>query len=101
MRRAPVVFLAIHVGLGIIALSSGCGSAPPPTKPVVVAPTPVTAPAATAPDPAPPDLRLPTTVRPLRHEVTLSIDPSTEDFTGEISIELDVKEPTSVIWLHG
>src|SRR5882724_5512223 len=102
MRRAPAVaFLLIHLGLGIIALTSGCGSTAQPIKPPVVTPTPDPAPVATVPDPAPPELRLPTTVRPLHHEVSLVIDPSTEDFTGSITIDLAVSEATSVVWLHG
>jgi alanyl aminopeptidase len=53
------------------------------------------------PDPAPPELRLPATIKPTRHDVTLTIDPSSTDFTGTITIELDVAEPTSVVWLNG
>ncbi len=104
MRRAPVAFLAVHVGLGLIALSSACGPGkqPPPAKPIVVGPPAGSGSAKEAgPDPAPPDLRLPTTVRPLHHDVALTIDPTTEDFTGTITIDLDVTTESSVIWLHG
>jgi len=103
MRRASFAFVAVHVGLGLIALTSGCGSsAPPPAKPAPAVAPPADAAVAEAPDdPAPPELRLPTTIRPTHYDVSLKIDPASEDFTGEISILIDVDEPTSVIWLHG
>jgi alanyl aminopeptidase len=91
MRRALLVVLV------------SCGSNPPPAYKVQV-PPPADAPAKTAdpvPDPAPPELRLPATIRPTRHDVTLTLDPASADFTGTITIELDVLEPTSVVWLHG
>ena len=53
------------------------------------------------PDPAPPELRLPSTIKPLKHDVTLTLDPAAADFTGTITIDLDVAEATSVVWLHG
>jgi aminopeptidase N len=83
-----------------ILVACGSGSQPPAKPPVVVAPPPVDA-AAPLPDPAPPELRLPSTVRPLRHDVVLTLDPAAEEFTGTITIEIDVKEVTSVLWLHG
>src|SRR5688500_4013008 len=52
------------------------------------------------PDPTPPELRLPATVKPLRNEVVLTLDPATEDFTGTIAIDLELTEPTSVVWLN-
>jgi len=88
--------------LGLVVLAC-CGSPQQPPKPIV-APAPdaaVTTAATPAPDPAPPKLRLPTTIRPTRHDVMLTIDPSSADFTGTITIELDVSAPTSVIWLSG
>ena len=89
---------AIFVGVVV-----ACGSTPPPSK-VSVAPPPSDATVKVAeptPDPAPPELRLPATIKPTRHDVTLTIDPSSADFTGTITIELDVAEPTSVVWLNG
>ncbi len=87
----------------LLVLVVSCGSNKPPESKVKVPPPTPDAPAVAepAPDPAPPELRLPTTIKPTRHDVTLAIDPAASDFTGTITIELDVTEPTSVIWLHG
>ncbi len=90
MRRALLILLV------------SCGSNPPPASKVHVPPPADAAVAADpVPDPAPPELRLPTTIKPTRHDVTLTLDPASEDFSGTITIELDVLEPTSVVWLHG
>ena len=83
--------------LGVGACSSG--SAPKVNEPTVAAkPAAITVPA--TPDPAPPELRLPTTARPLRNEVELAIDPNIEDFTGTITTQLEVTAPTAVLWLN-
>lgn len=52
-----------------------------------------------APD-APPTLRLPGDVRPLRQTVELAIDPNSETFAGAIDIQLDVTRDTSLLWLN-
>jgi alanyl aminopeptidase len=49
---------------------------------------------------SPPALRLPGTVRPVRQAIELTIDPSLEAFSGSVAIELDVRKPTSVLWLN-
>ncbi len=49
----------------------------------------------------PPPGRLPDTVRPTRYRLTLSIDPRQSEFSGETAIDVDVREPLSIIWLHG
>jgi alanyl aminopeptidase len=48
----------------------------------------------------PPSLRLPDTVKPVRYSVELTIVPSEESFRGSIDIEIEVKKPTSIIWLN-
>jgi alanyl aminopeptidase len=53
-----------------------------------------------APAPEPPKLRLPTTAAPTSYSAELSIDPSKDRFRGTVSIELRVKEKTSVLWLN-
>ncbi len=68
-------------------------AAPPPRS---AASTDASAPA----PPAPPVLRLPATARPLRYDLDLTIVPSRETFTGTISIDLQIAEPTSVLWLN-
>jgi alanyl aminopeptidase len=94
MRRALIALVVV-----------ACGSNPP-TAPKII-PPPVAgfgdAPVVTepVPDPAPPELRLPDTIRPLKHEVQLTLDPSADSFTGTITIDIDVRAETSVVWLHG
>jgi len=88
--------------LPALALLAACSSAAP--KPAA-APAPTPAPVAVAPAPkaapTPPDLRLPTTVRPTHNTVELTLDPASEDFTGSITTALDIAQPTDVIWLDG
>ena len=38
-------------------------------------------------------------MRPTHNTVELALDPSSEDFTGAITTELTIAEPTSTIWL--
>jgi cytosol alanyl aminopeptidase len=53
-------------------------------------------------DPAdPPKLRLPKTFAPTGYTATLAIDPARDTFDGVIAIAGEVKDTTSVIWLHG
>ena len=49
---------------------------------------------------APPVLRLPDGVRPLRYAVELTIRPAESDFRGQIDIEIEVKQPAAVLWLN-
>src|SRR5262245_19515536 len=49
----------------------------------------------------PPEVELPEGVRPKHYSATLSIDPTKETFTGKITIDVETKSPTKVIWLHG
>lgn len=52
------------------------------------------------PTEAPPDLRLPDAVKPLRQVVELSLDPSVETYSGTIEVELEIRRPTNVVWLN-
>jgi peptidase M1-like protein/ERAP1-like protein len=45
--------------------------------------------------------RLPDTVAPQRYHVTVDVDPRREDFAGRTEIVIALREPSSVIWLHG
>lgn len=45
--------------------------------------------------------RLPAGIAPTHYRLSLTIDPSTESFSGEVSIRVNVKTPTRNIWLHG
>ena len=89
-RLAPLLLIA--------ACSSTPARAPAPPAPPPEKPAPAPAPVAKAP-PTPPELRLPTTVQPKHNTVDLTIDPTTEDFTGTIATELEIEKPTDVIWL--
>ena len=50
----------------------------------------------------PPKLRLNEVekVTPVGYRADLTLDPQKDDFTGTVSIRLDVKEATSIIWLN-
>ncbi|HSN71186.1 MAG TPA: M1 family metallopeptidase, partial [Steroidobacteraceae bacterium] len=45
--------------------------------------------------------QLPDTVVPTRYELDLTIDPRSEGFSGETTIDVDVRTPTRTVWLHG
>jgi alanyl aminopeptidase len=50
--------------------------------------------------PAPPSFTLPDDVVPRKYVADLTIDPSNETFEGYMRIEVELKKPTSVIWLN-
>ncbi|HEV7555257.1 MAG TPA: M1 family aminopeptidase [Kofleriaceae bacterium] len=82
---------------GLLVMVFGCSSHPATTTPPPVAPVAPVAEVA----PIPPTLRLPAGVaRPTHQDVDLVIDPASEDFTGQVAIELDVLAPTKVLWLN-
>jgi hypothetical protein len=49
---------------------------------------------------APPTLRLPSDVRPVRQKVELSLDPGSETYTGAIDVVLEVTRETPLLWLN-
>ena len=49
---------------------------------------------------APPALRLPEEVRPLRYDAQLTLRPEESAFRGRIEIEVEVRRPTPVVWLN-
>ncbi|HEV8269140.1 MAG TPA: M1 family metallopeptidase [Thermoanaerobaculia bacterium] len=51
--------------------------------------------------PVPPKLRLPATARPTKELVDLTIIPSETTFRGVVDVDVVLKEPTSLLWLHG
>jgi alanyl aminopeptidase len=53
-----------------------------------------------APPPAPPKLRLPAGVVPVRYSADWTIDPARDRFDGRVEIELSVARPTPVVWLN-
>ena len=50
--------------------------------------------------PAPPKLRLPAGVAPVRYAAELWIDPAKERFDGKIQIEISLKEERGTVWLN-
>jgi cytosol alanyl aminopeptidase len=40
-------------------------------------------------------------VMPQRYQLDLTIQPDQEHFSGSVSIDLDIRAPTQLIWLHG
>jgi len=49
---------------------------------------------------APPTLRLPGGVAPVRYALDWTVDPASDTFEGRIEIDLSVARPTPVIWLN-
>jgi aminopeptidase N len=85
----------------LLAVLAACGS------PEAVRPAPVAVPAAQPPsaaaavaDPAPPALRLPGDVAPVRYALELTIVPDQPTAAGRIRIAAEVVRPTRVIWLN-
>ncbi len=87
-----------HLRSLTVVAAAGCGGTPAST-PIVASPPPVAVAPQPVVDPKPPELRLPTIAHPLRYQVDLALDPTSEDFTGAITTELEVTTPSSVLWL--
>lgn len=76
-----------------LAACSGSGDAP--TEPAA------TSPKETSGDLVAPVARLGDKVVPTKYDIELTIDPSRDAFTGNVSIDVQISEPTNAIWLHG
>lgn len=50
--------------------------------------------------PAPPELKLPDTVVPVRYEVQLTLDPDADEYSGTIGIEVRIAAPTDLVWIN-
>lgn len=48
-----------------------------------------------------PTLRLPDIARPIAYQVDLVLDPRRPTFTGTVVIEVEVTQPSTVLWLNG
>jgi alanyl aminopeptidase len=88
-----------HVAAILAAAVAAC-AAPRREAPAVATGRPSGV-AAAPPGEAPPALRLPSDVRPLRYAIDLAIDPAREGFSGTAAIEIALARPRSAIWLHG
>src|SRR4051812_45875321 len=80
----------------LVALAACAGDppllAPPPAPPVALS---------ASESPPPPELRLPTTVAPVRYQATIALVPSEPGFQGTIAIDLALTKAQSLIWLNG
>src|SRR5207253_4351608 len=87
----------------LLSIAIGCAGAPKQAPPPVAAPTPAPAAALRPPEPpeAPPLLRLPREVHPVRYTLSMRIVPTEERFSGTADIEVQLDAPRSVVWLHG
>src|SRR5437899_1682803 len=87
----------------LLSIAIGCAGAPKQAPPPVAAPTPAPAAALRPPEPpeAPPLLRLPREVHPVRYTLSMRIVPTEERFSGTADIEVELDAPRSVLWLHG
>jgi cytosol alanyl aminopeptidase len=95
LRIAPLLTLAT-----MAALAACAGDAPPPAVARGARPTASSSPPPVASAPAPPRLRLPDGVRPLKNTATLTVVPSRETFEGEMQIELEASSPLPLLWLN-
>ncbi len=92
--------------LALVASLAACvpAQAPPdpaaPTTHARVAKPPPSAEVARGAAPPPPTLRLPAGVRSVRNAATLTVVPSREVFEGEMTLELEVAAPLSLLWLN-
>jgi cytosol alanyl aminopeptidase len=86
----------LHAALALALFAPSCAE---PAPPPAAAPPPAVTPPPPSPPPSPPTLRLPATAKPLRYDLDLTIVPSRETFGGTVSIDLQIAEPTSVLWL--
>jgi alanyl aminopeptidase len=80
----PVVLIT-----ALTALFAACAEKPEPVETVAADPGPA------------PVGRLDTSVTPQHYRLELRVDPREDRFTGTTSIDLNISEPVSSIWLHG
>jgi alanyl aminopeptidase len=92
--RSPAALLCIAIG---------CAGAPKQSTPPAAPPAPAPAAAQRPPQPAeaPPALRLPGDVHPVRYALSMRIVPTEERFSGTADIEVALDAPRSVLWLNG
>jgi alanyl aminopeptidase len=93
-RWSRIVTLVLVAGL------AGCGSrdaGPTAAQPAA----PPAADSAARSGPTPPALRLDGSVVPREYAVDLTLDPARDDFRGAVTIAVEVKQPTRLVWLHG
>ncbi len=91
-------FRYLHKLLCITATATVLAACSESAPPVADSPAAAEAPTVTSP---PPPGQLGKTVEPTLYHLELTIDPTQDDFSGVVAIEIMVREPTDHIWLHG
>jgi aminopeptidase N len=84
------VFLCTSLSISFLAACSG-----PDDTPAAASLQTTTA------EPVAPAGRLDQIVVPTKYDIELTVDPSQERFSGNVSIDVQINESTSSIWLHG
>lgn len=89
-----------RLSFSIALVLVSCGNGEVAQKPVKQ-PTPTAAPIAPkATLGAIPKLRLPQNVKPTSYALHMRMSPTDEKIIGTVNIDVEVKEPTHVIWIH-
>ncbi len=88
------------VGLSLVLFACQASEPAPAAKPATPATTEAPSPAAAAATPTPPALRLGDTVVPTGYDAALTVVPNDDRFEGHISIDVDVRQASNVIWLN-
>ncbi len=84
----------------VALVACAASESPGPVAPAIPA-APITASIpALVPDPAPPVLRLPGDVKPIRAALDLTVFPDQPTLSGTVHIPADVVTPTRVVWLN-
>lgn len=91
--RSSLPLLAVALG----ALAFACSKPRPADTAVQTTAAPK---AKRSTPPPPPALRLPKSVVPKSYAVTMKLTPKDPAFSGEVAVDVALKEPTDVIWIH-
>ena len=80
--------LAIAISYVALLSTLGCGSAKPEGVRNTIG------------EQSPPSLRLDDRTEPISYRVNLTLDPNSEDFSGNVDISTVIKRPIRTIWLN-
>src|SRR2546423_404265 len=86
----------------LVCIAIGCAVAPKQAPPPAAAPAsqPAAAQRLSIPAEAPPSLRLPRDVHPVRYALSMRIVPTEERFSGTADVDVELDAPRSIVWLH-
>ena len=99
MRAFPVFVMA-----GLLVLLTGCGSQSATNGSSAATSASVPKPASSAALAAtsrPPMTRLPTWAVPESYDLSIKSDPDKPDYSGTVTIAVDLKKASDHLWLHG